>query len=230
VLKSNEAARIDRVFTLAADPAAPAWLSGAILDGVQQYIPRSPGGKMQLLGSLPAEPKALLALAAEKDSAGGQRAESLLASLKWPGKPGLKTAAVAELTSAQKALFEKGRAQFALVCAACHQPNGQGLAGLAPPLVNSSWALGDERVLARIVLCGKVEENFIMPPMKAFDDETLAGVLTFIRRSWGHEADPVAPAVVTAARAAIANRDEPWSTADLAELQQDLAPAAPAKN
>src|SRR5205085_586248 len=105
--------------------------------------------------------------------------------------------------------------QFATVCAACHQPNGQGLAGLAPPLVNSRWALGDERILARIVLAGKVQENFVMPPMKAFDDQTLAGVLTFIRRSWGHEAAPVAPAVVAEARAVIATRDEPWSDADL---------------
>jgi glucose/arabinose dehydrogenase/mono/diheme cytochrome c family protein len=222
VLKSSEPARIDRVFALAADRNSPAWLRRAILDGTERFLPKSPEGKT-LLGGLPAEPKPLLALAAEKDSADGKRATSLLASLKWPGKPGLKTAAVAELTPAQKALFEKGRAQFAMVCAACHQPAGQGLAGLAPPLVNSSWVLGDERILARIVLCGKADENLIMPSMRVFDDETLAGVLTFIRRSWGHEAAPVAPSVVTQARAAVAGREEPWSVSDLVELQQELA-------
>jgi glucose/arabinose dehydrogenase/mono/diheme cytochrome c family protein len=224
VLKSADVAQIKRLLSLAAQADAPAWTRAAVLDGVQRFLPKSPDGKT-LLGSLPAEPTPLLALAAKTDSPEGQRAAKLLDSLKWPGKPGLKTAAVAELTPEQKALFEKGRAQFAMVCAACHQPNGQGLAGLAPPLVNSRWALGDDRVLARIVLAGKVEENFVMPPMKAFDDETLAGVLTFVRRSWGHEAAPVAVATVREARAATATRDEPWSTSDLEELQQELAPA-----
>jgi mono/diheme cytochrome c family protein len=225
VLKSADPSHIEHVFTMAADHATPAWVRGAILEGTQRFLPKSPEGKT-LLGSLPAEPKPLLTLAAEKDSAEGKRATTLLASLKWPGKPGLKTAAVAELTPAQKALFEKGRAQFAMVCAACHQPSGQGLAGLAPPLVNSRWVLGDERVLARIVLCGKVEDNFIMPSMRVFDDETLAGVLTFIRRSWGHEAGPVEVSVVAQARAAVAGREEPWSNSDLTELQQELADAA----
>ena len=31
-----------------------------------------------------------------------------------------------------------------------------------------------------------------MPPWKAaLNDEAIAGVLTFVRRSWGHDADPV---------------------------------------
>lgn len=223
VLKAGDAAKIQRVLSVANDSAAPAWARSAVLEGVQRFLPKSPEGKT-LMASLPAEPTSLLALAAKVDSPERSRAEQVLGFLKWPGKPGLKTAAVSELTPAEKTLFEKGRAQFATVCAACHQPNGQGLAGLAPPLVNSRWVLGDERILARIVLAGKVQENFVMPPMKAFDDETLAGVLTFVRRSWGHEAEPVAPRVIAAARAAIASRDEPWSDADLDELQQEFAP------
>ena len=223
VLKSGEAARIDQVLALAGDAGTPAWARGAVLDGVQRFLPKSPDGKV-LLGSVPAEPKPLLMLAAQKDSADAPRATKLLASLKWPGKPGMVTTAALPLTPAQQVLFEKGRAQFAAVCAACHQPTGQGLAGLAPPLVNSRWVLGDERVLARIVLNGKAQENLIMPPMRTFDDDTLAGVLTFVRRSWGHEAAPVAPKVIAEARAAVAGRDEPWSDADLTELQQDLVP------
>ncbi|MBC7367090.1 MAG: c-type cytochrome [Undibacterium sp.] len=224
VLKSGEAARIDQVLALAGDATTPAWARGAVLDGVQGFLPKSPDGQV-LLGSLPAEPKALVTLAAQKDSAEAPRATKLLASLKWPGKPGMAESKAEPFTPAQQALFEKGRAQFAAVCAACHQPTGLGLAGLAPPLVNSKWALGDERVLARIVLNGKAQENLIMPPMRAFDDETLAGVLTFVRRSWGHEAAAVAPKIIADARAAVAGRDEPWTEADLAELQQALAPA-----
>jgi glucose/arabinose dehydrogenase/mono/diheme cytochrome c family protein len=223
VLKSGDAGRIDRVLTIAGDQSIPAWARTAVLDGVQSFIPHATGGRV-FLGSLPVEPKPLLALAAQKGVPDAARAVKLLASLKWPNKPGLVTAVVADLTPAQKILFEKGRVQFATVCAACHQPAGQGLAGLAPPLINSRWVLGDDRVLSRIVMCGKVQENLIMPTMRAFDDETLAGVLTYVRRSWGNDGGPVSVATVAEARTSVAKRDEPWSDSDLEELIQDLGP------
>ena len=224
VLKSANGPRIERVLALAGDPAAPAWLHRALLDGVQRFVPRSPDGEV-LTAVIPVEPKTLLAMAAAKDSPDAARATQLLASLKWPGKPGLKTAAVVPLTPAEQTLFDQGAVQFATLCAACHQPTGQGLAGLAPPLVNSRWALGDERILARIVLAGKTQENMTMPAMKAvLTDEAVAGVLTYIRRSWGHEAGPVAPKVVADARAAVATREEPWNDEDLAQLQRMFSP------
>ena len=62
-----------------------------------------------------------------------------------------------------------------------------------------------------------------MPPWKAaLDDDSVAGVLTFVRRSWGHEADPILPAVVAEARKETTGRDEPYSDADLEELAQSL--------
>jgi len=164
-----------------------------------------------------------VALAADKNNAEAERATKLLAALVWPGKPGQPTEVAAPFTPAEQALFDKGKVQFATVCAACHQPTGLGLEGLAPPLVNSDWALGDERVLARIVLNGKAQANMIMPPMRTFDDETLAGVLTYVRRSWGHTAKAVSPAVIAEARTAVAGRDEPWTDDDLAQLQRRLA-------
>ncbi len=145
--------------------------------------------------------------------------------MKWPGKPGAEAAA-RPLTTAEQQLFDGGKAQFAALCAACHQPSGQGQPGLAPSLLYSRWVVGDPRVLARIVLGGKITENLTMPPWKtALNDEAIAGVLTFIRRSWGHEADPVTVDVVATARRETANRQEPWTNADLDELAQSLAPA-----
>ena len=35
---------------------------------------------------------------------------------------------------------------FFISCAACHQPHGLGLEGLAPPLVESEWVLGSSNV------------------------------------------------------------------------------------
>ncbi len=167
----------------------------------------------------------MIALAAKKDSAAAPIATQLLAQLRWPGKPGSGESAARPLTAPEQALFDKGQAQFAALCAACHQPNGQGLAGLAPSLLYSKWVLGDARILARIVLNGKTQENLVMPPWKAaLDDENVAAVLTFIRRSWGHDNDPIAPTVVAEARKDTASRDEPFTEADLQELAQTLRP------
>ncbi len=224
ILKSGDAEKIERVLGLVGADATPDWARVAMLEGVRHFLPKSPDGK-SFPGKLPSEPKALVALAAKKESAAAPVATQLLGLLLWPGKAGVVAAAVRPLAKREQKLFDQGKAQFALVCAACHQPNGQGLAGLAPSLIYSKWVLGDPRILARIVLNGKIRENMVMPPWKAaFDDENIAAVLTFVRRSWGHEAEPIDPAVVAEARKDTATRDEPFSEADLAELAQELGP------
>ena len=59
--------------------------------GYDMIVPRSPDGDAVMV-VIPVEPKALMAMAAAKDGPDAARATQLLASLKWPGKPGLKTA------------------------------------------------------------------------------------------------------------------------------------------
>lgn len=222
ILKSGNAARIERMMGILGADVTAEWARVPMIAGVRYFLPKSPDGK-SFPGVLPAEPKPLIALAAKKDSPAAPFAKQLLTQLKWPGKPGLESVAVRPLTEAEQKRFEAGKVQFATLCAACHQPNGQGLAGLAPSLIYSRWVLGDPRVLARIVLNGKVQENLVMPPWKAaLDDEAVAGVLTFVRRSWGHDADPIAPEVVAEARKATEGRSEPFSDADLHELEQSL--------
>jgi mono/diheme cytochrome c family protein/glucose/arabinose dehydrogenase len=222
-LKSGHAAAINQVLALLSDESLPEWARLSLVAGVRFFLPKSPEGKL-FPGNLPAEPKPLLALAEKQDTALGKAAATVLAKLRWPGKAGAE-AQMEPLSAAEQALFEQGKAQFATLCAACHQPMGQGLAGLAPPLLYSKWVLGDPRILARIVLCGKVQENLTMPPWKAaLSDVQIAAVLTFIRRSWGHDAAPIAPRVVAAARAATATRTDPWSDADLEDLVQELGP------
>jgi mono/diheme cytochrome c family protein/glucose/arabinose dehydrogenase len=222
ILKSGDAARIERVMGIIGSDMTPEWARIPMLAGIRHFLPKSPDGK-PFPANLPAEPKPLVALAAKKESAAAPIARQLLTQLKWPGKAGAVESAIKPLTTEEEALFAKGKAQFATLCAACHQPNGQGLAGLAPSLVYSKWVLGDPRILARIVLNGKVTENLVMPPWKAaLDDENIAAVLTFIRRSWGHEEAPVAVDVVAEARKATAKRDEPFSDADLQEVAEVL--------
>jgi mono/diheme cytochrome c family protein/glucose/arabinose dehydrogenase len=224
ILKSGDAARIERVMGIIGADMTAEWARVPMLAGIRHFLPKSPDGR-SFPGNLPAEPKALVALAAKKESGAAPIAKQLLAQLKWPGKAGMAATTAKPLSQEEQALFEQGKAQYAALCAACHQPNGQGLAGLAPSLIYSKWVLGDARVLARIVLNGKTQENMVMPPWKAaLDDEKIAAVITFLRRSWGHEADAVTPAVVAEARKETASREEPFTEADLAELVQTLGP------
>jgi hypothetical protein len=66
-----------------------------------------------------------------------------------------------------------------------------------------------------------------MPSLRTvLDDEAIASVLTYVRRSWGHTASAVSPATVANARAATASRTEPFHEADLVKLSQAQAASA----
>jgi len=216
VWRSGDAAptaALDRLFGAV---TSPTWGTDCLLESLKHVIPAQSDGKL-LTARLAAVPTSLSRLAAV-DSPVRARAAELLAHLHWPGHEGEAAAKVAPLTAAQAQLFEKGRVIFTSICAGCHQPTGLGLKGLAPSLVNSQWVAGDERAVARIVLQGKTSENLIMPPLQSLDDESLAGALTFVRRSWGQGFDPVDPAVIARARRETAGRTEPWNDKELTKF------------
>lgn len=199
----------------------PAWRVRALLAGLLEGRSPGPEGKVRYL-LVAHEPEGREALAA---LAGGQHAElaaQVDAALAWPGRPGLDLPVVEPLSARERARFEVGRALYASTCAACHQPSGLGDPGLAPPLRWSPYVLGDEERLARIVLGGllgpvEVAGRTWDLEMPAHDgtDEELAGLLTYIRREWGHGARAVTPATVGAARAAVLARARPWTIEDL---------------
>ena len=105
----------------------------------------------------------------------------------------------------------KGKEIFLKICAACHQRDGEGKEGVAPPLVGSEWVLspGGGR-LVRIVLNGLTgpvrvrgkEWNLPMLPWREnLDDDQVAVVLTYIRTQLGSQhAGPITPELVAAAR------------------------------
>ena len=191
------------------------------------------GGRGGAAGAttLPAEPKALTALAGRNSGPDSARAVTLLQGLRWTGKPGLEVAAVIPLTATEQALFDKGKVQFDTLCATCHQPNAQGLAGIAPSLVNSSVLLGDDRVVSRIVLAGKSDPTttppiqiLTMPAMRTLlNDEAIAAALTYLRRSFGHTGNPLAPATVAEARIAVADKQDNFNNASVDQLVRQLA-------
>jgi putative membrane-bound dehydrogenase-like protein len=112
---------------------------------------------------------------------------------------------------------DQGRDAFLIHCATCHQPDGSGMARLAPPLRNSKWVLGDEELLARIVLNG-LQGELLMPPLRGIDDEQLAAILTYVRSAWGHEAAPVPPDTLRRVRAGTEGRTAAWTAHELAAL------------
>lgn len=202
---------------LAPDASTPSWARQALLAGLENYVPKSTGTVVRM-GNVPAEPVMLAKLAKlPGQNPESARAAKLLAAMKWPGKPDPNAKVAKPLTAPEQALFDQGKTTFA-ICAGCHQPEGQGLTGVAPPLVNSRWAQGSPEALIRIVLQGKEDPPLLMPPLRSLDDQTIASVLTFVRRSWGHAASAVKPEAVAAIRKATEARQDPWKTAELEAL------------
>jgi mono/diheme cytochrome c family protein len=174
---------------------------------------------------LSAEPKSFLALKAKATSGA---LKPLLARIDtqivWPNKPGAKPFATPiPLTVEQQALFTKGKAIYAAVCIACHQPTGSGLANLAPPLANSEWLLGPSDVPIRVVLngltgpisVGGTKWQLEMPGLGVFSDEDIASVLTYVRREWENGGVPISPAEVAHVRALTQGRAKAWSAEEL---------------
>ena len=147
----------------------------------------------------------------------------------WPGDE--LAAGIEPLSPEQLALTEQGQAFYAQ-CAACHGDTGQGVAGLAPALADSAWVNGPPEWLGRIILQGlsgpadQTERKFngVMPGhghLPALDDATLAGLMTYLRRSWGNTADPVRVEQAAGIRAASAGRARSWTAAELQQLPYD---------
>jgi mono/diheme cytochrome c family protein/glucose/arabinose dehydrogenase len=202
-------------------------LRAAILRGLDQSI-RDPKSKKAVPLKtiwLNAEPTSLAKLKKAVTEANVlKNLESVAARLAWVGKPGAPAPPkVVALTKDQQALLEKGKVTYANLCAACHQPHGYGLDGLAPPLVDSDWVLGKPDVTARIVLHGlggpvKVGNrtwDLTMPPMGMLSDEDIAGVLTYVRREWEHNGAPIDAKFVTGIRKQFADHPNSWTSDEL---------------
>lgn len=153
--------------------------------------------------------------------------EPFAAHFTWPGDERAAKPPRA-LTEAERERFRSGATIYAAVCAKCHQDDGYGAPGLGPPLAGSSWAAGPERRLIRIALQGLTgpvevageEWNLEMPSLEsALPDDQVAAILTYVRRSWGNEADPIEAASVAAVRAETTTRARPWTAEELLKLK-----------
>ncbi len=111
-------------------------------------------------------------------------------------------------------------------CVTCHQPNGAGLDPAFPSIANSPWVQTDPERLIKLTLYGlmgpmeihgkKYDGNVPMTPFGGMlKDEEVAAVLTFVRNSFGNQADPIQLDQVKKVRTDNPNRQLLYTTEDL---------------
>ncbi len=116
---------------------------------------------------------------------------------------GVADEAAREWTKAE--LMARGEKAYGAVCAACHQPTGQGLANAFPTLVGSKVVAGPAIDQIKLVLAGRkgvFMPTSQMPAQAMLPDADIAAVITYTRNSWGNRSDEsiVQPSAVKAAR------------------------------
>ena len=127
------------------------------------------------------------------------------------------------LEKVQSSQVAKGKALYFVSCAACHQANGQGLEGIAPPLAGTRWSSESVERLTRIVLHGLrgpitvagQEYNLEMPAMGFFNNQDIAAILTYVRRTWGEPSRPISPETVGKVRTQTRKRTDSWTVEEL---------------
>jgi len=133
-------------------------------------------------------------------------------------KAGPQSAAIASAASALekgtldiKTQIAAGEQLFRGTCSVCHQPTGQGLPNVFPPLAKSDYLMADKQRSIELVLKGLSgpvtvngkQFNSVMPPMSQLRDDEVANILTYVRNAWGNQGDQVTAPEVTATRAKV---------------------------
>ena len=125
------------------------------------------------------------------------------------GSVTVATRAAATGTLSLDMQIKAGGALFNGACSVCHQANGEGLAGVFPPLAKSDYLTSDKaRAIAVVLngLTGPIKVNgkdydSVMPPMSQLADDEVANLLTYAGNSWGNSVGAYSAAEVAKVRA-----------------------------
>lgn len=126
-----------------------------------------------------------------------------------PAEATPQAAAPAAPADGIEARLAAGQAGYRSFCAGCHQPEGQGMAGVFPPLAGSDWqGMAHEAMASAVVhgLSGPITVNGttyngMMPPMPQLSDVQVADILTWVLHMDGNAKGEVDPATVAGIRA-----------------------------
>lgn len=120
-----------------------------------------------------------------------------------------------------------GQAVFERHCSRCHQPDGNGIAGIYPDLHDLPASAGERGILIRGVLAGRSSADHddaapgiarIMPTHGYLGNETIAAALTYVIAQWSDAGPPVSTDEVARERLALlsAHHSGPGTGADAA--------------
>ncbi|SDS09526.1 Cytochrome c, mono-and diheme variants [Mucilaginibacter mallensis] len=108
------------------------------------------------------------------------------------------------------ASIARGKVVYTNVCLPCHMADGGGVQNMNPPLINTTYVLGNKTALIKIVLHGfnedvEIKGQTYSNTMGAHDDlsdRQIADVLTYVRHSFGNKASTVKATEVSKVRTA----------------------------
>lgn len=135
-------------------------------------------------------------------------------------------------------VMARGEKLYAANCAACHQANGQGMAGAFPPVANSDYVQNDRKAVFETLIAGRsgpitvngVDYNGVMPAMGYLSDQELADILTYVFMSWDNNGSAVSADEVSAMRIELGQADrasgERHPGATEGEMRYQGAPSA----
>lgn len=136
----------------------------------------------------------------------------------------------------------EGQRVYTRVCQACHQNDGQGVTGVFPTLAGAEWVVDEPDNTVKIILNGLRGElvrddatyNGVMPAFDNLSDREIASVVSYIRTSFGNDADEYPEERVTQIRELTADISGAYEEADVLEtaaaIADDLEEDAPAIN
>ncbi len=144
-------------------------------------------------------------------------------------RPKQEKQAVIKVKAPELDVLAKGKEIYSRdgYCATCHQPDGQGLSASGfPPLAGTQWVNGNEDRLIKIVLKGLMGPITVngkdyagQVPMTPFggmlDDDEVASVLTYVRKSFGNNASAITAEQVKKVRATTAKDGMFYKPAEL---------------
>lgn len=113
-----------------------------------------------------------------------------------------------EVAKEEKPKTHPGKATYMTYCMTCHMKEGEGVPNLNPPLTDKEWIEGDKTRLITIVLNGLQGEievagekwNSVMASHSFLNDQQIADVLSYVRESFGNNAEAVTAEEVAATR------------------------------
>lgn len=127
------------------------------------------------------------------------------------------------------AVISPGEQVYRNACLACHQPLGEGLPGVYPPLKGSEWVTekSPDRLIKVVLhgLSGPIKVGgkewghlpgaIPMPALGGLSNKQIADVLTWIRKDFGNNSPAVSQESVAKVRKATSSRSTPWTAKEL---------------